>query len=71
MNKTFRNGNNKSYVNNFKGYYLDDCACVYCLNYLGGKQGCKLNKCCCEDEKRDAASNGRIRRRKGSLAWDG
>ena len=71
MSKTFQNGTNKTYVNKFTGYYLEDCECEHCLNYCSEKKVCKLNKCCCEDEKRDAVANGRVKRRRGSLVWDG
>ena len=53
--------------NKWEGYYLEDCDCSLCPNYISKKKGCKLAKCCCEDEKRDAVKNGRIKRRKG---WD-
>ena len=57
-------------VNKFS-YYLEDCDCLHCKYYQGRKRGCKLEKCCCEDEKLDAVRNGRIKRRRGMMAWDG
>ena len=58
------------YIDSFKGYYLDDCDCTICLHYQGKRRGCSLDNCCCEDEKRDAIANGRIKRKKGSTRWD-
>ncbi len=57
-------------VNKFRGYFVEDCSCVYCLHYGGKKRGCKLTKCCCEEEKRDAIVNNRIKRKRGSMQWD-
>jgi hypothetical protein len=66
-----KNNENAGTVNTFRGYYLEDCDCAVCQNYLSRKKGCKLDKCCCEEEKRDALANGRIKRNRGELAWDG
>ena len=55
----------------FEGYYLEDCECIFCKNYQGKRRGCKLDKCCCDNEKLDAIAKGRIKRKKGSAAWDG
>ena len=46
-----KHGNTKIY-NRFDGYSLADCACKYCLHYLGKNFGCPLSACCCEEEKR-------------------
>jgi len=62
---------NTRYVNRWEGYYLDDMECRWCLHYQGRKRGCKLNECCCEDEKREARKHGRIKRKRGSVSWDG
>jgi len=64
-------GQNTRSIGRFEGYYLEDCNCIFCKNYQGKKRGCKLDKCCCDDEKLDAIANGRIERKKGSAAWDG
>lgn len=64
MNKT------KKIINKWKGYYIEDCECAFCLYYGGKKQGCKLKKCCCKNEKQEAAANGRITRERGSMKWD-
>jgi len=64
-------GQNSRCIERFEGYYLDDCNCIYCKNYIGKKRGCKLKKCCCEDEKLNAIAHERIKRKKGSAAWDG
>ena len=56
--------------NKWTGYYLEDCDCSVCPNYIkrkGKKQGCKYDRCCFENEKRDAIANGRIKRKRG---WD-
>ena len=55
----------------WQGYFLDDCACIYCANYRGAKRGCRLKKCCCLEEKREAAAYGRISRKRGFDIWDG
>ena len=62
MNKTIR------IYNKFE-YHLEDMLCSFCL-YYAGKNKCKLEKCCCEDEKRDAATNGRIKRKPRAMRWD-
>ena len=62
---------NKTYINRFKGYFMEDCECQWCRNFQGEKKGCKIPKCCCEGEKGEAIANGRIKRRRGSMAWDG
>jgi hypothetical protein len=46
-------------------YYMEDMTCGACLHYGGKKRGCKLDKCCCEEEKRDALTNNRIARPRG------
>jgi hypothetical protein len=46
-------------------YYMEDMECKVCLHYAGKKLGCKLEKCCCEDEKRDALAHNRVKRPKG------
>ena len=53
--------------NKWEGYYLEDCDCTLCQYYQGKKKGCKLDKCCCEAEKKDAKANDRIERPRG---WD-
>jgi len=55
-------------VDQFRGYYLEDCACQYCAHY-NKKRGCELTACCCENEKRDALAHGRIQRER-ALRWD-
>lgn len=69
MGKTNRKDNVRN-LNAFQGYYLEDADCKHCLYYRGKKRGCKLDSCCCEDEKLDAISKGRIKRKRGSVAWD-
>ena len=58
-------------VQKWQGYYLEDCECSTCLHYLGRKKGCNLNECCCDKEKTDAITNGRINRKRGSMSWHG
>ena len=48
-------------VNKWRGYYMEDMKCRYC-RYYRGKRGCKLEMCCCEDEKLEAIAKGRIKR---------
>jgi hypothetical protein len=44
--------------------------CSLCKYYQGKKRGCKLEKCCCDDEKLDAIKNGRIKRERRLDSWD-
>ena len=60
----------KQIINKWNGYYLEDMVCSLCLYYGGKKVGCRLEKCCCEDEKHEAELNGRIRRKRGFSRWD-
>ena len=53
---------NGSIRNRFIGHYISDMDCVLCTNCRGEKRGCRLPRCGFEDEKRDAARNGRITR---------
>jgi len=69
MSRTNRK-NNVRIVNKWRGYYLEDTECRWCLHYQGKKRGCALSSCCCDDEKLDAIANGRIKRERGSMAWD-
>ena len=49
-------------------YHVEDCDCKYCLHKgKTKKQGCTRSECCCADIKREAAENGRIKRKRG---WD-
>ena len=64
-------GKYTKYINKWQGYFLEDCECPYCDYYQGKKLGCKLDKCCCIEEKHDAIKNGRIKRKRGSTSWDG
>jgi len=69
MSKTNKKDNVRN-VNKWRGYYLEDCACVYCEHFISKKRGCKLPECCCEEEKRDAEEHNRIKRKRGSMKWD-
>ncbi|MDR2903728.1 MAG: hypothetical protein LBU77_04410 [Clostridiales bacterium] len=69
MSRTHRKDNVRS-VNKWRGYYLEDTECKYCLHYRSKKRGCALDACCCEDEKADALAKGRIKRVKGPMKWD-
>ena len=62
MNKTLAYSKRE---NRWEGYYLEDCACGYCLYFRGKKRGCSQKSCCCEEEKLDAINHGRIKRRRG------
>jgi hypothetical protein len=74
-NKSRHKDNNTTRIQNkWTGYYLEDCDCAVCPNQIerkGKKRGCKYDKCCFEDEKQDAIANGRIKRKRGSMTWDG
>jgi hypothetical protein len=56
-------GRNRKIENRWKGYFLDDIDCKYCVNFRGTKRGCALSKCNFEDEKLDAIKHGRIKRK--------
>lgn len=46
--------------NRFHGYTTEDCACGFCLYYTGDKNDpCYLQKCCCEEERMQAAETER------------
>ena len=57
--------------NKWSGYYLEDTECRVCLYYRGKKRGCALLFCCYEDDKLNAMENGRIKRKRGAMVWDG
>ena len=58
-------------VNKWRGYYLEDTECRWCLYYKGKKIGCELTSCCCEAERTDAIKSNRIKRKPGVNKWDG
>ncbi|MCL2516925.1 MAG: hypothetical protein FWF15_00035 [Oscillospiraceae bacterium] len=71
MGKTIRKNNVRS-IDKWRGYYLEDCDCSLCKHFAGHKRGCRLEKCICEDEKCDAVTSGRVKRkRRRNRAWDG
>jgi hypothetical protein len=52
-------------------YHMEDFYCAFCLHYdIENKRGCTLRKCCCEEEKRAAIENNRLKRPKGWFRWD-
>lgn len=51
-------------------YTLEDCACKYCLYYSPIKQACKIETCCCLEEKRIAIPRFRADRQE-SNQWAG
>lgn len=52
-------------------YYLEDMDdCKLCLYWRKGT-GCSRSVCCCEEERAEAAANGRIKRRDGWNKWQG
>ena len=53
---------NSKTLNHFKGYFLSDMDCKYCVNYRGLKRGCRLSECDFDEEKLDAIKHGRIKR---------
>jgi hypothetical protein len=60
-------------------YHLEDMECKMCAFFGGRKNGCQYNgsnqlkstTCCCEDEKHEAVENGRLKRKRGVMAWVG
>jgi hypothetical protein len=52
--------------------------CKVCAFFGGKKNGCQFSnarkaadECCCENEKREAIENGKLKRKKGVMAWVG
>ena len=58
-------------VNKRSGFYLEDMECRLCLYFRGKKRGCALHSCCCEEDKLEAMENGRIKRSRRAMEWDG
>jgi len=56
---------------NRPGYFMEDIDCRDCRYYQGKKRGCKLDKCCCEDEKLESIASGRVKRKQEAMAWPG
>ena len=56
-------------VHKWHGYYMEDMDCKLCRHYAGKKNGCKLDTCCCESEKRNAIKSGRFKRTRGAGQW--
>ena len=69
---------NMRMLNKFQ-YYIDDMDCKYCAYWGGKKKGCRfpvkaqkgLPECCCDEEKREALAQRRLKRRRGAMNWDG
>ena len=53
---------NRKFQNRWKGYFLSDIDCKYCINFRGTKRGCALSECDFTDEKLDAIKHRRIKR---------
>ncbi len=66
MSRTNRQDNPRT-ANKWRGYYLEDTSCQYCLHYQGKRRGCALDACCCEEEKLEAIRAGRIKRSRDSM----
>ena len=64
MGKTNRKDNRQH--DRFKG----DSDCNNCKFYQGHKRGCKLDKCCFDDEKLNAIAKGKIKRVRRTSRWD-
>jgi len=62
---------NKVHVNKHRGHDLNDCNGSACKYFQGKRRGCKLAKCCREDERLDAIASERTKRKQGAMAWDG
>jgi len=45
--------------NKFKGYFLDDIDCKYCINHISKAKGCRFFTCKFEEEKQQARKSGR------------
>jgi len=59
--------------NKFAGYTLADCDCEWCLfrrrKSKYRRAGCKLERCCCEEERRDAAAREGVEYDDGGELW--
>lgn len=65
-------------IHNKFQYHLEDMECKVCAFFGGKKNGCQFSnarkaadECCCENEKREAIENGKLKRKKGVMAWVG
>jgi len=47
-------GSNTHIFNRWKGYTLDDCACEFCIHFVGINEPCPLDACCCAKERYEA-----------------
>jgi len=45
---------NTRILGRFTGYSVADCDCRLCRWYGGKKRGCKLDECCCAEERKQA-----------------
>ena len=64
MGKTIRNEKVKTPCKK-RIRYFDNCECAGCRNYGGNKYGCKLNKCCHEDETLEDIVERRAKNKRG------
>ena len=64
------NKQNVRNVNKWRGYYMEDMECRHCRFFQGKKRGCKLETCCCDEEKLEAITKGRIKRERREKRWD-
>ena len=62
-----KNYASKRTVNKWKGCYIDDISCNYCLHWKGKNRGCSLPECGFEEKKLDTIKSGRINRKRGIL----
>ena len=53
------------------GYSTYDTDCRWCLHFVGGKHGCELPTCCCEEEILAAIEQDKNIMRQRAAEWDG
>jgi hypothetical protein len=67
MGKTNRNNVRNS--NKRRHYSMEEIVCRNCKHYQG-KRGCKLDKCCSEDEKLEVILKNKIKQKRRLNLWD-
>jgi len=51
---TVKRGSGTRIYNRFEHWRVEDCACMYCVNFINNKTPCPLKKCCVEDIRQEA-----------------
>jgi len=54
-------------VQKYRTHFLDDCERKNCKFFQGHKRGCKLDKCCRDEEKLNRIAT--VKHKRGSAKW--